>query len=203
MTLYEEQYRGHVIKCELDGDPMNPRTEWDNITTMVCFHKKYKLGDRHGYRTEDFSSWAELEAGIIKAEKPLIIMPLYLLDHSGITISTRDFHDPWDSGRVGFVYITRKSYEALCGPPKRMSPGFAAKLRKNIEADVWIYNQYLWGLCFGVTVEKDDDIVDSCWGYYLSPDETYENFEAVKEARARVDDLTKDVGTQLELEIKA
>jgi len=33
------------LKIEQDTDPMNPRTDWDNLGTMVCFHKLYDLGD--------------------------------------------------------------------------------------------------------------------------------------------------------------
>lgn len=33
-----------------------------------------------------------------------IVMPLYLLDHSGLAMQTTSFHDPWDSGQVGWVY---------------------------------------------------------------------------------------------------
>jgi hypothetical protein len=38
----------------------------------------------------------------------LVILPVYLLDHSGITISTSSFSCPWDSGQVGFIYVTKE-----------------------------------------------------------------------------------------------
>ena len=37
-----------------------------------------------------------------------IVMPLYLLDHSGLAMQTTSFHDPWDSGQVGWVYVSKE-----------------------------------------------------------------------------------------------
>ena len=84
---------GRTVEIHFDESPMNPRTDFDNATTMICFHKKYSLGDKHDYNSSDFNSWDELETRIVHDHKPTIILPLYMLDHSGITISTTDFHD--------------------------------------------------------------------------------------------------------------
>ena len=35
---------GNTIKVFVDEDPQSPR-EWDNAGTMVCFHRRYNLGD--------------------------------------------------------------------------------------------------------------------------------------------------------------
>ena len=37
-------YKGCTIEIEQDPDPMNPRTEYDNLGTMICCHKRYNLG---------------------------------------------------------------------------------------------------------------------------------------------------------------
>ena len=103
------EYKGHIIKIETDDCPPNPRTEFDNCCKMVCFHKDYKLGDEKDYNRSDYNSWDELEKDIIKQENAVIILPLYLYDHSGITISITPFSCRWDSGQVGFVYMTRES----------------------------------------------------------------------------------------------
>ena len=41
--------------------------------------------------------------GLCKSK--VAILPLYLYDHSGLTMSTNDFGDRWDSGCVGFIYM--------------------------------------------------------------------------------------------------
>lgn len=46
---------GLVLKILRDEDPLNPRTDWDNLGTMALFHKRYTLGDEgHGLYTSDF-----------------------------------------------------------------------------------------------------------------------------------------------------
>ena len=51
----------YELKIEQDTDPINPREDWDNITTMVCGHRSYELGDKHNYKQGDFNSWDEMK----------------------------------------------------------------------------------------------------------------------------------------------
>lgn len=44
-TVHTEEYRGKTIKIIHDTEPENPR-EWENQTTMACFHSRYNLGDK-------------------------------------------------------------------------------------------------------------------------------------------------------------
>lgn len=34
-----------------------------------------------------------------------LIMPIFKMDHSGTSYSVLDYHDPWDSGQCGYVYV--------------------------------------------------------------------------------------------------
>ena len=43
-----------ALVVETDPDPLNPRRDWDgNIGTMVCWHRRYDLGDKHEYDTPE------------------------------------------------------------------------------------------------------------------------------------------------------
>ena len=87
----------------------SPR-EWDNLGTMVCFHNRYDLGDKHSYDADDYSGWEEMEKAIRKEEgRGTIVLPLYLYDHSGVTMRTSPFNCRWDSGQVGFILTSRKT----------------------------------------------------------------------------------------------
>ena len=80
---------------------------------MCCFHKRYSLGDKHSIDNSQFEDWDEVEEYLIKEEKAIVILPLYLYDHSGITISTAPFSCNWDSGQIGFIYTTEKRIKEL------------------------------------------------------------------------------------------
>ena len=76
----EHKQDNYVVKVYQDESPYSPRED-DNLGTMICFHKRYDLGDKHNYKSSDYSSWNEQRKELQK-EKPCVILPLYLYDHS-------------------------------------------------------------------------------------------------------------------------
>lgn len=115
-----------VIEIRYDDFPINPR-EYDPLGTMICWHSRYSIGDKHNFRSPDdlFAYLAEEIIGdtdtieemdrdeILKTvmnTNELVILPVYMLDHSIQTISTKPFADPWDSGQIGWIYCFRKRF---------------------------------------------------------------------------------------------
>ena len=149
-----------------DTNPYNPRED-DNLGTMVCFHKRYDLGDKTDYRSKDYDSWDELKEGIVKNEGEVTILPLYLYDHSGITISTSPFDCNWDSGQIGFIFVSKY---------KIKKEGIdETKVEEYLKGEVETYDQYLTGevYCYEVyeieTCDKGHEhktLVESCGGYF-------------------------------------
>lgn len=189
-----EGYKGYTIEIVSDDDPQNPRTEYDNAGTMVCWHRRYHLGDMKNGRpiSENYDEpidllyeladidRSELEedidiADLYKAieEKGTIISPLYLYDHSGITISMGGFSCPWDSGQVGYIYVTKEQIEKEWN-------GDYERAQKYLEGEVETYDQYLTGDVWGWRVVETGD---SVWGYYGDEGVEY----ALKEARGSID----------------
>jgi hypothetical protein len=156
----------YTVEIYYDNDPLNPRIEFEHSDIIVAFHKRYQLGDTTDYRFQNFNGWCELEAQIIKDHDPAVIKPLYMLDHSGITISTTDFRDRWDSGQIGFIFMPRKgAYNTYM--TKRITKAIKAKCNDYIESSVKEYNQFLTGSVFGYVIKDSNDRdVDSCWGFY-------------------------------------
>ena len=148
-----------------DENPESPR-EWDNLGTMACWHRRYTLGDPHGYR--DSRAFADAVGN-----RNAIVLPLYLLDHSGLTISTQcgGFRacDPagWDWGQVGFIYAMsaaiRKAFRV-----QRISRRLRARVEEVLCAEVGVYNQYLQGDVYGFTLtdRQTGETIDACWGFY-------------------------------------
>ncbi len=139
-----------------DEDAPNPRTEWDNFGTMACYHSRYLLGDK------DVPSMDEVNE-LIKSDD-VISIPIYLYDHSGLTIATHPFSCPWDSGQIGYIYVTkdqiRKEYSC-----KRITKKIMDRALSVLQCEVEVYDQYLTGQCFGFELEKTDGTEDSCWGF--------------------------------------
>lgn len=117
----------------------------------------------------------ELEKLLASSEN-VLVKPLHLYDHSGITISTGSFigralHAEWDSGQVGYVHMDKKT--AMDELAMRTSNGYEPLTDENwkeradqyIEADVQEYDNYLTGAIYGYRTFEGLDEVDSCWGY--------------------------------------
>lgn len=156
-----------------DEDPPNPR-EWDNLGTMVCWHRNYALGDKH-----DFQSPKDFLASI--KSRVAVMLPLYLMDHSMLTIRTYPFdgiYGRWDSGQVGFIYITKEQIrKEMCytsrkrkNPDlrriKRISKELMARAQSILMSEVSVYNDYLQTNTWGFQLLRGGEDIHSCWGFY-------------------------------------
>ena len=166
----------YELVVEHDNEPMNPRTDWDNITTIISFHKRYDIGDKHEYKSSDFDSWDEMKEQILLDYKVLIIKPLYVYDHGGLTISTSPFNCNWDTSRVGWVIIDEKQLNKMCG--KDFERG-EEKLNLILEGEVKTYDEYLTGQVYQYTIyeintcdlgHQHKSVVESCGSYYNEGD---------------------------------
>lgn len=159
--VYESKKVGkYTVKVVQDDDPMNPREEYDNLCTMVCFHRNYNLGDRkHGFTPESIREY------LSENRKTVFWKPLYLYDHSGITISTGPFSCPWDSGQIGYIFVERDRFLKEFGF-KKMTKKAKERLEALLEGEVEEYDNYLTGEVYGYRVEDEEGYhVESCWGY--------------------------------------
>jgi hypothetical protein len=166
----------YELDIEQDNDPMNPRSDWDNITTMICFHRNYNLGDKTELKSSQFDSWNELKEHIESEYKVLMIKPLYLYDHSGITISTSPFGCQWDSGQVGWVFIHEKQLESMCGKDFEITK---EKLESIIDSDVKTYDSYITGDVYQYTIyeietcdkgHEHKSVVECCGSFFDEQD---------------------------------
>jgi len=168
-------YGDFVIRVLPDEDPPNPRKECDNLGTMVCLHERYSLGDKNKLTLEEAN---ELEARVEKEGG--VVLKLYLYDHSGITIATKPFSCPWDSGRIGFIYVEKDRIEGEYGWVRYPAIN-REKAIEVLEGEVTAYDNYLTGGYCGIVVEDEKgNEVHSCWGY---DDKKY----AIEEAKGHVD----------------
>jgi hypothetical protein len=121
----------------------NPRN-WDNMGKMICFHRRYSLGDKHDYNHNDYNNWEEMKNAIMKKEDSCVILPLYLYDHSGITMNTKGFSCRWDSGQVGWIFVSKKKIREEYNV-KRITKSLVSKVTELLINEVDIYDKYLTG----------------------------------------------------------
>ena len=82
------EYKDYEIQLCYDTLPDNPRTSWDNLGFMACFHKRYELGDEHNFlEPQELIDWIEA------SKDTIYYLPIYMYEHGNITISTKPFYD--------------------------------------------------------------------------------------------------------------
>ncbi len=174
-----------------DDCPPNPRVDFDHLCTMVCFHNRYTLGDKHNYHP------ATAMDDVLEENQPdgIWAMPLYLMDHSGLSIRT----DPslfqacdsagWDWGKVGFIYVSKRDMRKEW-PSIRTDLELAHKAEAIMRAEVEEYDQYLQGDVWDWVIERECtdpecgcwvhvDCCGGCFGYEFAEQEGLSAFEHV------------------------
>lgn len=157
-ALKEKQVGKYTVKVYFDNLAENPRTLYDNLSTMICFHRRYDLGDKHNMDIDEAQEFFK--------RKDIIALPLFLYEHSGITISTSAFSCQWDSGQVGFIYVEKEKIREEW-KVKRISKKLHDRIVEIMQAEISEYDDYLTGQVFYYTVENENgEHIDSCGGYY-------------------------------------
>lgn len=216
-TVSKGKYFAQIVPD--DDNDESPR-DWDNLGTMVCFHRNYNLGDivdnGHHSRTlsgkgentfsspEQFKEWLnvyEKDEDRFKLNPEIaVILPLYLYDHSGISMSTGrgyPYNDLFDSGQVGYIFVTKDQVRAEYSC-KHITKKVLALAESCLQGEVSTYDQYLTGDVYGyrlfrIEPGKDEEFdlsfddpedygeeIDSCYGFYGSD-------ECKKEAISMID----------------
>lgn len=170
-----------TIEVVQDSDAESPRN-WDNLGVMVCSHRRYTLGDEDGlskavtFIKANVSDTSLENIGFDEGDLPsvekallltgkVVVLPLHLYDHSGITMSTSPFSCSWDSGQVGFIYVTKEAALKQYGW-KQMSPKRTLQVAKTLNSEVVVYDQFLTGDVWGFRVNADGEETKSCWGFF-------------------------------------
>ena len=162
------EYRGRTIQISQDMHPSNPIEGWDGNVGYALFHNNYSFQNGTDLNTKDYGSWDEFKEALVKKYKTLAILPIYLYDHSGITMSTEPFGCRWDSGQIGFAYVNKEILKAWGYKSRRGYEKVAKKtLEEDIISNVQLYDDYITGNVYGFLVFDDEgEVDDSCWGYY-------------------------------------
>lgn len=191
MNLYNQiEYNGHHIDIYYDDDAQSPREAYDNLGTLYTAHRRYrpeKEFDDHF----DIDKVFDGRIGNFRESflKEYVALPVYLYDHSGVTISTSPFSCPWDSGFFGIIAVPLDKVRKEFGW-KHVTPGRRKRIEDYLQGEIKTLDDYYTGEVFGYRItpaDDDTDELDSCWGFYGT--ECLKELEA--ECRHIIDGLNK------------
>jgi hypothetical protein len=176
-------HKGVKIRIYYDDSPASTPRDWSNVGTMVCWHRGYELGDRPLESQErkalERGGMHLLTRYLTMWEGATVVIPLGLIDHSGISMYAgggAHVMDPggWDSGTVGFIFDTPAGREE-CGTP-------LDRIEEILHEEIEVYDQYLTGDVYGYIVGSGEH-EESCWGFY-GMDDVKQEAESIAEGIA-------------------
>ena len=186
-----------MVKIINDESPENPRTEWDNAGTIVSLSDRSFASDKGAsplkvsVKERDFSGcfyydMEEVDGSHISnckevsffyvsgSREKVCVLPIYMYSHSGDTIKNTPFGCRWDSGLVGYIYMTASTaLEMGFGKNGRVN---WKRVKEVLQGETETYNSYITGDIYGfqkfdinpLNGEIEEDESDSCWGFYGS-----------------------------------
>ena len=177
------------LTIERDDNGTSPRDD-DNFGTIAYKHRDYQLGEE---KIDDPVDWLTRMLGLEEMEyehttgsldelrskfmdpeiSGFIALPIYLFDHFGQTIATTPFGCRWDSGQVGYIYVSKDNVIKEYGDFSKDSQD---KARSILEGEIKVFDQFITGDVYGFREEKiikcdacghvEYEETDSCWGFY-------------------------------------
>lgn len=204
-----------TVKILPEEYPSNPRKEFDNVTTMVCWHDRYDLGDEQpSYSPEEYL--ISLVDRKVEGFEQRIEKLDDLIDDSSFKHKHKKlkaYRDNLISSMLDkyyligelFLYdhsgITIRMGRFSCswdsGPVGyvvvdrvRAAEEWGTKTDDEyielMKGEVEVYDQYLTGDVWGYVIEDEHgEEVDSCWGFY-----GYENCK--EQARSQAEYFQRD-----------
>jgi hypothetical protein len=156
------EYKSHTIEIMPDYSSENPIKCSDVLGEYVCWHRRYELGNSTRFKNpEELVSYAKRTNSLL--------YPLYIYDHSGISLSLTNtqypFSDRWDSGQLGYVLIDRSKALRQFGK-KKLTTQLKKRIEQVIAEEIETYNQFLSGDVFGYVITQNGEEISSCWGFY-------------------------------------
>lgn len=180
----ENEMEKYSIKQDEDGDFYIADINGERISSNVYDDKvdaENELQDiKDDFINSDWQDELSYDEKMEIANKYAYILPLYLYDHSGITMNTTGFSCGWDSGQVGEIFVTHE--RALKESPKHINENetdeqYDERILGYLRGEVKMYDQHLtndvyWfrveklSLCECCGHEKDSEELDSCGGFF-------------------------------------
>jgi len=167
---------GNFVTIHLDYDCESPRSWEGKMGTFLTwmhhtdspddnpFDGFDDLGESFGIRCEDRPGQFVAKFN----DKVGVCVPVFALVHSGTFYSagwSNPFYDPWDSGFVGVIFVTKERIRELY-QVKRVTKKVRQSVVDELIAEVDEYSEWASGNCYGFVVhDKDDNIVDCCSGF--------------------------------------
>ena len=208
------------VYTDLSGDS-DPR-EWDCLGTIVGWDRDVKLSEKQikeQYQVElvlldilndalhlSYEQYmnvmehatAEVLMNAIQKHTKAVVLPIYVYNHSGISVSTssRQYslfdRDGWDWGLSGIIYATESKIKKEYGGDK-VTDEMRTKAIDVLKGEIKTLDMYFCNEVYWYSIKEGDEVVASCGGIYAE-----ELKDLKKEIKSMVGDDFKNLVDKLD-----
>ncbi len=157
LTLKMGNYTAKIVQV---SDGFESPREWDNIGSLWVgsnCRRNYSIGDN------DQADIGDDEIETIIAQAGTVSLPVYMYNHNNERLSTTPFSCQWDSGLIGFIYVTSETIAS----DLVLSNTSETEIKELLNSEIETLDSYVSGEIYGFTIiDNMGSEVDSCYGYY-------------------------------------
>ena len=192
MEYNKVNYKGFDIEIFYDESPENPRTDWDHDSEFYMNPNPRRINPENKDLDDLMERYncCSVKELCEKIDKDYIWVKVYIYEHSGVSLSTTPFNDPWDSSLYGILVVEKDKVRKFHNK-KRISKKIREEEEGYLVAQVEIFGAYLNGDVYGFQItDKDGKLIDSCSGYYgkIGLEDMKAEYEGVIDARIEAEE---------------
>lgn len=135
------------------AEDLDVRRDIPHAGKLVLAHRKYSFPCELPCDFAKYSSHAQVEKFLRRTYNPALILPVYMMDHSGLAFKHEPFGCRWDSGQLGFHVLRKAAYRKY-----RLKSEQEAK--QLLDAELQLYNSVFYTLqlldIYGDIVDQAD-----------------------------------------------
>lgn len=157
-----------------DDSPQDPRKDFDQLGTMVCWSRRGAVGDEQA-RTDYYN--APIEYRNAEIEGDALVLALYISGQQDEMTCGTELSDTFIGRQVGFIYVEASKIVAEYGSD---TPETRERALACLTSEVVQYNQWMTGDVWGFVLEQGTtckccdhtsyEEINSCWGFYGGPE---------------------------------
>jgi len=161
--LYEFENEKIQFVVKHDDFTESPRDLYDNLGTVVEWHRKMDFGDKK-VNAQKYENEFEALKNHVGNMEGLVYLPVYIYQHSGISIRTTPFSSMWDSGQGGWIYVKEEDYKKRNLTKERVEEILEEEIKlldKWVSGEVYsvaIWNKEKCGHCGHIDLELEDSL---------------------------------------------
>lgn len=112
------------------------------------------------YAREDYG-YAEL---MTRIRKEYFILPIYKYEHSGVAYSTSPFSCRWDSGHIGYIYVSKDTIKREYNV-KNLTQTIISNVNQLMINTIDVFSSWANGECYYYNLTDSNGDLDACGGF--------------------------------------